>query len=193
MVVRIVRSLGLIFIIFNALISASVAESREESQYQSIDWVQLMPEDDLNALLNPPDTVQGIVDGSAMDNVDALGKMGETDEDSQRYYKALNSARVITEFDNTLIRLPGFIVPLASDEQNRVTEFFIVPYFGACLHMPPPPPNQIVYAKIEEGIALDSIYNPFWFEGKLVIEGTDHALGNAAYRLNLDEFYPYEE
>ena len=176
-----------------AFSACSEAKESTDDKYQSIDWIQLMPEDDLNALLNPPEFIQSITDGSATDNVESLGEMSDADAQSQRYYEALNSARVMTEFDEKLIRLPGFIVPLASDDENKVTEFFIVPYFGACLHMPPPPPNQIVYATVEPGVALESIYDPFWFKGKLVIENRDHALGSAAYRLLLDDFYLYEE
>jgi hypothetical protein len=85
------------------------------------------------------------------------------------------------------------VVPLAIDENNLVTEFFIVPYFGACLHLPPPPPNQIIFAKVTEGFELDSLYNPFWFEGQLMIEQNENDLGTSAYTLKLDSLYLYEE
>jgi hypothetical protein len=84
-------------------------------------------------------------------------------------------------------------VPLQSDDSQRITEFFIVPYFGACLHMPPPPPNQIIHSNALQGIQLDSLYDPFWFEGTLVIDTEENSLGTSAYRLELNKAYPFEE
>lgn len=182
-----------LFFIGLSLFTASTSFAASESEkYEEIEWIQLMPEDDLNALLNPPSSIMNIQDGSEQDSVDALGKMTDGDEDSQRFYNALKSTRIVESFDKKHIRLPGFIVPLETDDNNKVTEFFIVPYFGACLHMPPPPPNQIVHAKFKEGFELASLYDPFWFEGQLVIEGNEHALGTSAYSIKLDALYPYE-
>jgi hypothetical protein len=83
-------------------------------------------------------------------------------------------------------------VPLESDEQQKVIEFFIVPYFGACLHMPPPPPNQIIYAKFKQGIELDNLYEPYWFEGTLLIQTEENELGTSAYEIKLDNIALYE-
>ena len=73
------------------------------------------------------------------------------------------STRVIEAFDGKAIRIPGFIVPLEQNDEQKATAFFVVPYFGACLHMPPPPPNQILYVEYEEGIAVENLYDPYWF------------------------------
>ena len=66
--------------------------------------------------------------------------------------RAMTSTKTVAELDGLAVRIPGFIVPLDMDEEQRVTELFLVPYYGACLHMPPPPPNQMIYAKLERGI-----------------------------------------
>ena len=42
------------------------------------------------------------------------------------------------------VRLPGYVVPL-EDLAAGIKEFLLVPYFGACVHSPPPPANQIVH------------------------------------------------
>jgi hypothetical protein len=84
-------------------------------------------------------------------------------------------------------------VPLESNEQQRVTQFFIVPYFGACLHLPPPPPNQIIYVEYSDGLELTTLYDPYWFEGTLVIDHTQKELGDSAYTLRLDDAYIFEE
>lgn len=57
------------------------------------------------------------------------------------------NAPVVKALDGQNIRLPGYIVPLEVSEEGRTTEFLLVPYFGACIHVPPPPSNQIVHVK----------------------------------------------
>lgn len=69
------------------------------------------------------------------------------------------------------IRLPGYVVPLAFDDQ-AVTEFLFVPVAGACVHTPTPAPNQIVHVSYPEGIAFSSIFDAFWIEGELTAEHT---------------------
>lgn len=59
--------------------------------------------------------------------------------------------------------------------------------------MPPPPPNQIIYSTSKQGIKLDSLYEPFWFEGTLVIENIENSVASSAYRLQLNNVAPYEE
>src|SRR5690606_31134482 len=57
------------------------------------------------------------------------------------------AAPVVTELDGRHIRLPGYIVPLGITEAMEVEEFLLVPWFGACIHVPPPPSNQIVHVR----------------------------------------------
>jgi len=168
------------------------AEDIEAPDYQEVEWTQLMPEEDLAALLNPPDYLAGIEDGSQEDSVEAFGNQEFDNETTNRFQQALTSTQVVKTFENKPIRIPGFIVPLESSESQMVTEFFIVPYFGACIHMPPPPPNQIIYVSIEQGVELESLYDPFWFEGTLAIDTTENAMGTAAYRLEHVNVQPYE-
>ncbi|MDP2535066.1 DUF3299 domain-containing protein [Alteromonas stellipolaris] len=168
------------------------AEDIEAYDYQEVEWTQLMPEEDLAALLNPPDYLAGIEDGSQEDSVEAFGNQEFDNETTNRFQQALTSTQVVKTFENKPIRIPGFIVPLESSESKMVTEFFIVPYFGACIHMPPPPPNQIIYVSVEEGVELESLYDPFWFEGTLAIDTTENAMGTAAYRLEHVNVQPYE-
>jgi len=167
------------------------AEDIEAPDYQEVEWTQLMPEEDLAALLNPPDYLAGIEDGSQEDSVEAFGNQEFDNETTNRFQQALTSTQVVKTFENKPIRIPGFIVPLESSESKMVTEFFIVPYFGACIHMPPPPPNQIIYVSVEEGVELESLYDPFWFEGTLAIDTTENAMGTAAYRLEHVNVQPY--
>ena len=57
------------------------------------------------------------------------------------------------EIDGAHVRIPGYLLPLEL-ENDEATEFLLVPYQGACIHTPPPPPNQIVHVKLESGIQV---------------------------------------
>ncbi|WP_250207311.1 DUF3299 domain-containing protein [Alteromonas oceanisediminis] len=168
------------------------ATMADDGDYAEIEWVELMPQDDLEALMNMPDIISEIEDGSARDSVDSLTDLAQESAAAKRFKEALNSTRVIESFDNRRIRIPGFMVPLQADEQHRVTEFFIVPYFGACLHMPPPPPNQIIYGRVEQGFELDHLDLPLWFEGTLSLELNRNSTGASAYSMALDNIQLYE-
>lgn len=181
------------------LVSASVllpanayAGNAKIANYQQVEWTQLMPQDDLAALLNPPEYLAEIADGSQQDTIDGFKAQDFDNETTKRFQQALTSTRVVKTFENQAIRIPGFIVPLEGSEGQKVNEFFIVPYFGACIHMPPPPPNQIIFVKLDQGIQLDSLYDPFWFEGTLAIDTTESAMGTSAYRLEQVNVRPYE-
>jgi hypothetical protein len=166
---------------------------RAQVEHTDIEWTELIPADDLAVLLNPPDFLFDIEDQSEDDNMKALKEANPTDEITKRYQQALESTQVVETFNGKSIRLPGFIVPLETDEKQRVTQFFIVPYFGACLHMPPPPPNQIIFVNSAAGIEVTSLYDAFWFEGVLSIDTTDSLLGKSAYSMKLNKAYLYED
>jgi hypothetical protein len=167
------------------------SQHAQETKYNEIEWIELMPREDLAVLLDPPEFLAGIVDGSAEDNMDTLLAESEQDEKAKRFKEVLKSERVIDSFNGKNIRIPGFIVPLTSNEDREATEFFVVPYFGACLHLPPPPPNQILFAKWPEGIAVDDLSMPFWFEGQIQIETNSNELGTSAYGLTVANITPY--
>lgn len=170
---------------------SSVMANDSDSNYQEIEWVSLIPEDDLKLLLNPPDYIGEILDGSAMDVLQDNAIPGADPEDE--YQRALSSTRIIESFDGKKIRIPGFIVPLEVTDDQSVTEFFLVPYFGACLHMPPPPPNQMIHVEVQQGFPLDSLYDAFWLEGTLSAQVNSNELGTAAYALSLDNMTIYQE
>jgi hypothetical protein len=68
-----------------------------------------------------------------------------------------------------------------------------VPYYGACIHVPPPPPNQIIYVRIPQGIKVTDIYNPFWIEGILKVETVTKDNGVSAYSLDAESVADYQE
>ena len=60
---------------------------------------------------------------------------------------------VVTEYNDVQVKIAGYVLPL-DFEDTTVKEFLLVPYIGACIHVPPPPPNQIIYVTSEEGIEV---------------------------------------
>ncbi len=75
---------------------------------------------------------------------------------------------VVKELDGRQVRMPGYLLPLEITDA-RVTEFLLVPYVGACIHVPPPPPNQIVHVKLapEDGLKSGNLFDPVWVTGKI--------------------------
>ena len=122
-----------------------------------------------------------------------MQKNTQLDAKGKRFQKALVSTNVVNEYDGKSIRIPGFIVPLESAGERIVTEFFVVPYFGACLHLPPPPPNQIIHVVVNEGIELENLYDPFWFEGQLALKTIETETGVSVYAMILHQVIPYQE
>lgn len=175
------------------LVSSQGAQAQMIDGYRTIEWTDLMPEADLDALLNPPESLNDIADGSAEDKIASQIQMAIEQADDSRYQQALVSTRVVPVFDGQAVRLPGFIVPLEFGDEQQVTRFFLVPYFGACIHVPPPPPNQIIYAEYDKGFKLESLYEPFWLSGVLSTTLIENDTATAAYAIKVDRMEPYTE
>lgn len=80
---------------------------------------------------------------------------------------------VVEELDGQRVRIPGYLLPLEVSG-TEVTEFFLVPYVGACIHVPPPPPNQIVHVVLVEGESYQSkkLFEPVWVTGVISVTST---------------------
>ena len=67
------------------------------------------------------------------------------------------------------VRIPGFVIPLEGDADS-ISEFLLVPFYGACIHVPPPPPNQIIHVKFEEGAPTKDLWDIVYITGTLQAE-----------------------
>lgn len=120
-------------------------------------------------------------------------QLGEAlSEDGPAAAQQVPAAPVVEELDGVRAKLPGYIVPLDMTDEGRVIEFLLVPYFGACIHVPPPPSNQIVHVKTELGVLIDALWQPFWIEGDMRVEHSSSELAEAGYRMEAQKIYPYE-
>ena len=90
------------------------------------------------------------------------------------------------------VRLPGYVVPL-EDLAAGIKEFLLVPYFGACVHSPPPPANQIVHVLLDKPVKNLRLMDVVWVSGPLSGTKTDSHMGVASYRIDGKAVTPYQD
>lgn len=100
------------------------------------------------------------------------------------------NAPLIESLNGQYAKIPGFVVPLEGDA-NAITEFLLVPYFGACVHVPPPPSNQIVYVKFDKGIPITNLYDAIWVTGKLSTKGWKGDIASVGYTMSGESISPF--
>lgn len=156
------------------LLATATANAAEE-----ISWDELLPPE-LRELQETPLPVHD------------LSLLGEMDAElGDPAVQMEPAAPVVQALDGRQIKLPGYVVPLAITDAMEVEEFLLVPYFGACIHVPPPPSNQIVHVRSTSGIKLRDLYQPFWISGAIRVEPMENELANAGYRIDAASVEPY--
>jgi hypothetical protein len=179
--------------------TSKTEQAQSSSQTEVLRWEDLMPEgeDEVLAELYAEfyeDQEMRMIEQmnlaqAARENTDIMSLIEEgSAADSMEQIGTYN---VVDDLDGKSIRLPGYVVPLDFNAESEYQEFLLVPYFGACLHTPPPPPNQIVFVKSEEATKITDIYEPVWVEGVMKTGKFGSDLGNSAYELSLSKLEPY--
>lgn len=72
---------------------------------------------------------------------------------------------------------------IVETDSGEVDELLFVPYYGACIHVPPPPANQIIYAKLQKPISETSMFEDYWLEGTLVAKSHNNAIAKTSYSM----------
>ncbi|MGH8730244.1 MAG: DUF3299 domain-containing protein [Burkholderiales bacterium] len=98
------------------------------------------------------------------------------------------------------VRLPGYLLPLEFSGK-QVTEFLLVPWVGACIHTPPPPPNQIVHVKPEKPVEIGGMFAPVWVTGQMTTGAIKKSLSlvdgsadiDVGYSLRASQVEPYKQ
>ena len=85
-----------------------------------------------------------------------------------RELRRKRAGAVVNALDGAAVKIPGYLLPLEFSDR-KITEFLLVPWVGACIHTPPPPPNQIVHVTLDQGNGFESrsVYEPVWVAGEL--------------------------
>lgn len=167
-----------------ALLMALPLQADEPKEFT---WDELMPEDytlSLSDLIGDSD-----FDPYSFDMIDDFSPEAERMMDNM--LQVLASAPVRGELDGMMISIPGFVVPLEA-EQSKVFRFFLVPYFGACIHVPPPPSNQIIDVHFEPGTEVEYLWDAVWITGRLTTVTYSHDMGTAGYRLEAFQITPFD-
>lgn len=101
-------------------------------------------------------------------------------------------APVVESLNGKRIQIGGYIVPL-DFEATTVKEFLLVPYVGACIHVPPPPANQIVFVQAPKGFQVKSMFEPVYVTGKMKTEASFTGLADTGYTLEAERVDPRKE
>ncbi|XTQ96170.1 DUF3299 domain-containing protein [Xanthomonas sacchari] len=91
------------------------------------------------------------------------------------------SSQVVKGLEGKRFALDGYVVPLESDDQGKVSELLFVPFYGACIHVPPPPPNQILHVVLRTPIDVPELWDPFHLQGRLHLADFKADIANATY------------
>lgn len=118
---------------------------------------------------------------------------GEMDEGSDTWNPIFdeNATKLNESLDGVLIKMPGYIVPLEIGTKG-VTTFLLVPYVGACIHVPPPPPNQLVLVTTPEPWPDDKLWDPVWVTGELRTHLQSNELAETGYAMVADVMEPFD-
>ena len=138
--------------------------------YIDLEWTDLLPE---GAVFVPP-VFQGILEH------DSSSLMSEQPE----------SSGIRTDWNGKVVRLPGFIVPI-DYSGTGVTAFILVPYVGACVHVPPPPANQLVFVTTEKPYENKGLFEAVNVTGMFGTASTKTQLADIGYALSADHIEPY--
>jgi len=103
----------------------------------------------------------------------------------------LKSYTTVNTLEGQRVRLPGYTVPFEYGVDAEISEFLLVPYFGACLHAPAPPPNQTIYVTTTKPIKLVDLAQAVWVEGTLRISKAETELADAAYTIEMEMIEDY--
>jgi hypothetical protein len=148
---------------------------------KEIEWDALIPQD------WQPETLIGDVD---------IENLSDDDPRAQQLLDKLKAlwdkAPIVPALEGQRVKLPGFVVPLEMDA-TKIDQFLLVPYYGACIHVPPPPANQTVHVVPREGKAFEGqLFDVVWVTGTMRVERLSSDLAEAGYRLEDASVVPYE-
>lgn len=148
-------------------------------RFRTATWEELVPKDWDPMKLFRERTLIGIPEGSAKEQ-SLMREMRES----------WDNAPTRSDLNGANIRLPGYVVPL---EQSRgdIKEFLLVPYFGACIHSPPPPANQIVHVVLSKARPLRAM-EAVWASGTLRTNRQASEMGMSGYSLDGFDVEPYK-
>jgi len=146
-----------------------------------IEWDSLIPDD------FRPDKIFEKFD------IDNLTDEDPRAEELMKELQALwDKAPIRPELDGRAVKIPGFVVPVETDAEET-TGFLLVPYYGACIHVPPPPANQTIYVVTEKGKGTKpKTFDVVWVTGDMSVQRIENDIAEAGYTIYAHDVSPYE-
>lgn len=117
---------------------------------------------------------------------------GELDEEND-YWRPIfdeNSTKLNPALADAYIKMPGFIIPI-DISADGVTSFILVPYVGACIHVPPPPPNQLVFVTTKVPWPSERLWEAVWVTGTMQNKVQYTEVADTGYELEADRIEIY--
>lgn len=191
-----------VLLLFAALFAAACSGPAEPDVEppRTINWETLLPEGEIEEIdrlfdeyfANLDEQLQSQPSQSLIDAA-KVGDYANIPEGSELdFMPQLGTFNVVEELDGVRVRIPGYVLPFEYTESGEVTEFLLVPYFGACIHTPPPPPNQLVYVTTNAPMDLGNQWDAIWAVGVLRTKSNMNDLGDAAYTLQIESWETYD-
>jgi hypothetical protein len=106
-------------------------------------------------------------------------------------YVTGKSSAELKNMDGRMVRMPGFMVPL-EDSMRVITEFLLVPSPQACIHVPPPPPNQMILVKMDKKLNTTMANGPIWLYGVFHIVTKQTVYGDSSFEIQGVKIEPYK-
>lgn len=160
---------------------AAKAPAAKPAPFKTITWDELVPKD-----WDPMKEFKGMDFGLLQDGDPRANEM-------MRKLRAVwDNAPVNPAVVGQAVRIPGFVVPL-EESKDGLKEFLLVPYFGACIHSPPPPANQIIHVLPKSPAKDVKSMDAVWISGTMATLKTDTYMGASSYRIEAMVVEPYKE
>ncbi|WP_372763391.1 DUF3299 domain-containing protein [Pseudoalteromonas sp.] len=161
-----------------------------KTTFQSIAWLSLVLASFVSSANPPKDIFWEDLIPKGHVQIDTQAQANHEGSE-QNWVQPDLDAPVVKALDGTSVSLPGFVVPLEGDSEV-ITEFLLVPYFGACIHVPPPPPNQIVHVTIKGGVPIDSLYDAIVVTGIITTQTWSGEIAQVGYKMQAVGVAPFE-
>jgi hypothetical protein len=113
------------------------------------------------------------------------------EEDTWRPVFDENASKLNAELDGVMVKIPGYIVPF-DQTTSGVISFILVPYVGACIHTPPPPPNQLIFVNSDIPWKQDNMWDAVWVTGQINHETQVTDIAESGYAMQASKIEIYE-
>ena len=155
-----------------SLVGAAFPRASQAAAAREITWADLIPP------------------GVPYAEIIGEGELDET-KDTWRPIFDANATKLNTDLHGAYVRIPGFVIPLELGAEG-VTEFVLVPYVGACIHTPPPPPNQLVLVRTIEPWPSDNLWDAVWVTGRISTQLMSTEIAETGYAMVADRMEVYK-